>query len=72
MKEQERYSPSLAAAGEGWGGGRWQQSGGNSAIYCPPRRGHPQKFAFAQGAGVRILPVHPVNPVKNDLSPIRT
>ena len=23
MKEQECYSPSLAAAGEGWGGGRW-------------------------------------------------
>ena len=26
-------SPSLAAAGEGWGGGRWQQSGGNEGAH---------------------------------------
>ena len=31
MKEQECYSPSLAAAGEGWGGGRWQQGGVESS-----------------------------------------
>ena len=37
-------APSLAAAGEGWGGGRWQKSGGNLTILYPPRRGHPQEF----------------------------
>ena len=26
-------SPSLAAAGEGWGGGRWQVSGGNEGAH---------------------------------------